>query len=244
MDVISAEFAERPKRRAGLVVLKTDETIEREISQILPIDQNCPLFVTRIYSGEDVTSDTLGQMEIDLPAAATLFPDVDMDVVGYGCTSGATVIGPQRIEELVQSSCKASAVCEPITSVIDAARHLGIKKLAVLTPYVPEVSEKMREHLNRNGLAVTGLASFGIQRDADVARVSGRSIFNGLLEVAKNECDGIFVSCTNLAALDVIPKVEAETGKPVLSSNQALGWAMGRKLGLRPSGQFGRLFQA
>jgi len=38
--------------------------------------------------------------------------------------------------------------------------------------------------------------------------------------------DALFISCTNLRALDLIPTLEKETGVPVMTSNQVLAWDM------------------
>ena len=41
-----------------------------------------------------VTPQTLAQMQTDLPIAARLLPQAfAFDAIGYGCTSGATIIG-------------------------------------------------------------------------------------------------------------------------------------------------------
>ena len=44
-------------------------------------------------------------------------------------------------------------------------------------------------------------------------------------------CDAVFLSCTNLRTLNVIPEIEARIGKPVLSSNQVLAWHLLRLAG-------------
>ena len=51
------------------------------------------------------------------------------------------------------------------------------------------------------------------------------------------------ISCTNLRCLRIIPRIEARTGIPVISSNQALGWHMLRLAGVNERmPAFGRLF--
>ena len=56
-------------------------------------------------------------------------------------------------------------------------------------------------------------------------------------------CDGVFVSCTNLRTLDIIPVAEERLGVPVLASNQVLAWHLLRSVGIdaSPTGG-GRLF--
>jgi maleate isomerase len=57
--------------------------------------------------------------------------------------------------------------------------------------------------------------------------------------------DSIFVAATNFRAIDVIAAVEAETGLPVITSNQAAIWKGLDLLGIRGGRPgFGRLLQA
>ena len=55
----------------------------------------------------------------------------------------------------------------------------------------------------------------------------------------------MFVACTGLRALEIIPEAEARVQKPVLSSNQALAWHLMRLIGIDDSLENGgRLFRA
>ena len=40
------------------------------------------------------------------------------------------------------------------------------------------------------------------------------------------DADGMFISCTNLRTIDVIARLEAELGVPVISSNLATCWGV------------------
>ena len=61
--------------------------------------------------------------------------------------------------------------------------------------------------------------------DARVGRIAPASIREAALELgASTVVDAVFISCTNLKALSIIEELEAKLGKPVISSNQALGW--------------------
>ena len=63
-------------------------------------------------------------------------------------------------------------------------------------------------------------------------------------EAQKGGIDGLFLSCTNLRTLDVIAKLETETGLPVLSSNQVLAWDLARRAEVTlPDNDFGQLFR-
>jgi maleate cis-trans isomerase len=56
------------------------------------------------------------------------------------------------------------------------------------------------------------------------------------------KADGLVISCTDFPTLDAIPRLEAELGKPVISSNTATFWHALRSAGIRDRfAGFGRL---
>ena len=231
--------------RLGLVVLQVDETIEHEFARLLP-PSVVSLNVTRVPSAPDVTPDTLAQMAAQLPAAAALLPNsFQHDAVAYACTSGTTVIGASRATELVHSGCDTAAVTNPLTALIAACAHLGVKRLALLSPYVESVSELLRQRLGEAGIDTPHFGSFNESAEAKVARIDGDSVVQAATALAQGrDCDAVFLSCTNLRTLDVIDVIERLLDRPVLSSNQVLAWHLTQLAGLRlKQPQFGRLWR-
>ena len=105
----------------GLIVLQVDETLEPEFGAYFA-DRKYPLHVTRIPSGIEVTTESLAEMEKALPAAARLLPNArPYNVVGYGCTSASSVIGSERVAELVKQTCNTREVTNPLRSAIACA---------------------------------------------------------------------------------------------------------------------------
>lgn len=228
----------------GLIVLQSDETIEHDFRRLLP-QQGVALYVSRIKSDPEVSRETLGRMEAHMPAAARLLPrPVAFDAVGYGCTSGTSVIGADRVAALVQSGCSTRAVTEPVSALLAACRALGIERLAFLSPYVEPVSDRLRQVLAHGGIQTPVFGTFDEAQETRVARIDGPSICHAARQLmAGRDVDGLFLSCTNLRTLDVIAQIEAETGRPVLSSNQVLAWDMMRRAGVSVhQPDFGRLF--
>lgn len=230
----------------GAIVLSTDESIEPELGQITGALDGVALYHSRIPMVAEVREDTLAQMEADMPASAALLPQaVDFDVIGYGCTSASSVIGSEAVARAIQSVFPKTKVTNPLAAIIAAAERLGIGKIGFISPYVAEVSARLRGRLEEAGFEIAGFGSFEEGDDRVVARITEASIRDAVLRMAREvACDGIVISCTNLRCLNVIEEVERETGLPVLSSNQALGWHMLRLAGVqeaRPG--MGQLFQ-
>ena len=213
----------------GLIVLSTDETIESEMHRYFA-NRTSPIFVSRVQSGENVTTDSLGAMQANLPAAAELLPKSQRyAVVGYGCTSASSLIGSRQVEELVKSGCDTAHVTNPLDAAAICARHLGVARFALLSPYIEEVNEPLRAAFAAKGLSTDVFGSFGESEEAKVVRISKGSIVEAAVALGQEpSTEAVFLSCTNLRTFDAIPEIEARIGKPVLSSNQALSWHMKR----------------
>lgn len=221
------------RARFGLVVLESDETIESEIGAMLA-GEGVALHATRIVMPPQVTRETLAGMERALPAAVALLPGgARFDVIGYGCTSGATVIGPDGVARAVRSVRPEARVTDPISATLAALGHIGARRIGFVTPYVAEVSAAMRSLLEREGFVLAGFGSFEEGDDRVVARIAPASILAAVEAVAAQApCDAVFVSCTNLRVAGIAAEAARRTGVPVLSSNIALGWHMRRLAGL------------
>lgn len=228
----------------GLIVLKTDETIEHEFRTFVP-DDGVALYHSRVPMAADVTAETLGQMREDIPHAAGMLPETaPFDVIGYGCTSGATVIGPDGVAAGIHRHFPRAAVTEPLSAARAAFEALGIRRLALLSPYVEPVSRALREAFEASGTEIAAFASFDEGRESVVARMTPKSLLAAIEEtVSGQDVDGVFMSCTNLRMAPVLAEAERRVGVPVLASNQVLAWHMMRLAGLEdvvPAG--GQLF--
>lgn len=228
----------------GLVALQSDQTIEGDLRRMFAL--NAELYVSRVPSAATVSSDSLAEMEGHLAQAAALLPpQVGYDVVGYGCTSGTAQIGADTIAAQVRAGTSARAVTEPVSALVAACAALDIKTLAILSPYVAEVSNNLRSVLAQSGIATPVFGSFDEAEEARVVRIDSQSIRDAALDLMQGaEVDGLFLSCTNLRTLDVIKPLENALNLPVLSSNLVIGWHMAHLSGVpletRDSSGFGR----
>ena len=232
--------------RLGLIVLRADETIEDDFRRLFDPRQ-VQLHISRVHSGDTVTPGALKAMEHRLTGAASLFPEgARFDAIGYGCTSGAVMIGPERVRALIGGVCRTGAITDPFSAALAAIRALGLRRVGILSPYVASVAEPLCTAFAQAGLEVPLALSFGEDTEANVVRIDPGSIKSAAKRlVAAGGMDGIFLSCTNLRTLDLLEELEAEIGLPVLSSNQVLAWHLGALAACRVSlPRSDRLFRA
>ena len=211
----------------GLIVLQVDETIEGEFREAFRTSKN-QIFVTRIPSGLEVTAKTLTSMEQHISASAKLLPQSrEFSVIGYGCTSASAIIGSEKISDLIKSGCSTREVTNPLLAATEYAKHLGVTKLALLSPYIEEVNTPLRKAFKTNGLSTEAFGTFGEGQEEKVARISESSTIEAAITLGQDpSTEAVFISCTNLRTFNCLDKIANTIDKPVLSSNQSLAWHM------------------
>ncbi|MFT7596674.1 MAG: maleate isomerase [Paracoccaceae bacterium] len=151
-------------------------------------------------------------------------------------------MGADKIAAQVHKGAQTQAVTEPLSALVAASAALGIHRLAFLSPYVETVSGRLRDALRAKGVQTPVFGTFAESEEAKVVRISPDAIRQAALDLAaQGNSDAIFLSCTNLNTLDIIAPLEAETGLPVLSSNQVLAWHMCQLAGVEMTQASGRL---
>ena len=229
----------------GLLVLETDQTIEDEFRFLLP-ETGIALYGARLHNDARITPETLAEMEkLIAPTTRLLTPAVELDAIGYACTSGALVIGEAKVASRVREARPGVAVTDPVSAARAALEALGARRVALLTPYVRRINENLRAALVARGMEIPVMGSFNQEDDNVVARIAPASLASAIVKLGASEaCDAVFVSCTSLRVARIVEEVEAKLGKPVTSSNHALAWHMLRLAGFaRPLPGRGRLFR-
>jgi maleate isomerase len=213
------------KATLGLVVLQADETLEQDFRRLFP-DRGIAIYITRIPSGDELTADSIAAMEAELPRAARLLPRAaQFDAVGYGCTSGTTLIGAEAVTRMVRQGVETPIVTDPLSAALAALQALDVQRLGLVTPYVASIAGPVCDAFAAAGFTLGQTLTFGEEVEARVARIDPNSIKTAVRAASKG-ADAVFLSCTNLRTLDIIDELEAELELPVLSSNQALAWHM------------------
>jgi maleate isomerase len=232
-----------PLGRVGFIALANGYTSEHEVAAMLP--KGLVLYVSRVPNENVVTMSSLKAMESGMVATAALIvPDEKLDVMIYGCTSGTVAMGEDKVTALIQEVRPGVAVTTPITGAFEAFKTLGKRRVTLLTPYITEVTSAMRDYMEKNGLRIVDAANFNVNTSSDMMRVAPEAIAEAAIRLDHPESEATFISCTALRTRTIIETVEKATGKPCVTSNQALAWHAAKLAGcdVRPSG-FGSLFQ-
>jgi len=216
--------------RIGLLVPSSNTTMESEFVRMAPEGVSIHTARMRLV---DATPEALIEMAEDAGRAADLLSTAEVDVIVYGCTTGSLVGGVEWEERLVQRMERETGIpaVTTIRAVVDSLKALEVGRVAVATPYTDDLNHLEREFLQSEGIEVATIRGLGIVRNVDIGRTDG-AVVKRLVDEVAGGADAVFISCTNLPTIDLIEPLEAELGRPVVTSNQASMWAALRSCGL------------
>ena len=233
------------RARIGVVALATDHTMEEEWRAMLAID-GVAFYVARLWNDSKITPETLAALgEAIEPTTRLILPNDDrLDAVAFACTSGAMVLGEEFVDERIRRARPGIAVTDPMRAAYAAMAALGLRRVALFTPYVPTLNDAMRAAIMARGVDVPVMGSLSEPEDLVAAHVAPDSLFDSASALAREpDVDGIFISCTSFRAAGIVQRLEDATGKPALSSNHAMAWHALRLAGVRDAVPgWGRLF--
>lgn len=226
------------------VVAPYDFALDRELWRWVP--DSLDLLLTRTpYEPLTVTvemAQRVGDPAVVAEATRALTTPAPA-VVGYACTSGSFVAGLAGERALVDAMLATGVPAAVTTSgaVVAALRALGAARVAVATPYDEPITRLLVAFLEEAGIGVTATSHLGL--DSAIWTVPREVTLDLVRHTWTEDCEAVFVSCTNLATYDLIPALEEELGVPVVSANQATMWAAVSLAGLAAQGEDQRLLQ-
>jgi len=149
--------------RIGFLVPPGNPTVEPEMTRLAP--KGVTVHFTRMVAHGEAGSHR-GQEERNRSQIAHLDENVALlamvkpAVIAMAHTAMSTTLGRQAERELVERLERSSGIpfITAFGSVLLALAHLGVRRVALATPYSAEATQKTKAHLEAHGLSVP---SFG-----------------------------------------------------------------------------------
>ena len=215
--------------RIGLIIPSVNTTIEPEFARLAP--DGFSFHSARVMLRE-TTPEGLRAMNTEVASASRLVASTNPKVVAYACTSGSFLAGA---EGLAKQTAEISAItgCPVVATsaaMIDALRALGLKRIALATPYLDVLNRIEKQYFESHNIEVLSVAGLGLSGTA-IREVPPEEVIRLVRGADRPEAEAIFVSCTDLRAAETVALLESELGKPVLTSNLVTLWALMRACG-------------
>jgi maleate isomerase len=236
--------------RLGVLVPAGNPTVEPEYYRMAPPGVTVHFARLDTPGQESITGSQDGMVErtrayVDgVPAAARVLAAVAPSVVVFAHTGVTYVIGaaasgalPERLTALTGAPAVMAA-----GAVAAALTQLGVKRLAIGTPYPESISTLSRAYWQAAGFEIVGYHRLeGVQNIYEETEERARDLAR---RADAPGAEAVFLSGTGLPTVGALEKLEAELGKPVISGNQASLWRALRLAGVRqPVSGFGRLLR-
>ena len=198
-----------------------------------------------------LTPERLKRMSEDAVRAMEVFRDYNpVDLAFLSCTSGSLIGGKgydAYLCRVLREKSGAREAYTTTTAVLAALRTLGSRRISIVTPYPDDVNEQERDYFADEGfeiLNINGIVTEDPRKQNLIAKIPPKTIYEFACAHLDLRADTLFLSCTGLTMFDIIADLERDLGVPVVTSNQAAAWMIGRFFGHHgpDAGRLGKLF--
>jgi maleate isomerase len=128
-----------------------------------------------------------------------------------------------------QGVCMGSDACRAALR----AYGRGIKRLGVITPYMPVGDRQVRHFFRDCGFEVVNLLGLKCKSPVLIAHESKQTLRDAISRVNRGKVDAIVQVGTNLAMAEVAAMAEFWLDKPVIAINTAIYWYALRQYGIK-----------
>jgi maleate isomerase len=219
-------------RHFGILVPSTNTTCEIEFSRLPP-----DLQVHTARLGKGGKTPFSPSLDADVAYQSKLLADARVEVIALVQTS-ASLFADDYDAVTVKRMTEASGV-PALTSAqaIGRALHaLGTLRIAMATPYSPEVIERAKRYYEtKYGLTVVVSESLGGADAYAIGKMDAGMAQAAFGRIDRPDIDALVVPGGNFPTLDWIAPWERQFGKPVITTNQAALWAVLGAMGISKS---------
>lgn len=237
----------RGRARFGILVPFTNTNLEADFGLMRP--PGISMHFSRLggYDEDEVPDEAqmqgLGASDLDEPLR--LLMGVKPDVVIYGCTSATLTHGPTFDRKLAAkiSASSGAATVTAAGALLHALRALNLKRIGFASPYVRTINEMAIGFLKQEGIETVSRSEVSetLSNDGQGA-LSPQAVLELGLKADHCDAEVLVLSCTDMRSVEIVEELETATGKPVITSNQAMLYQALKEIAYsEPIGGFGVL---
>lgn len=232
--------------RIGQIVPSSNITMETEIPAMLAARQLIHPERFTYHSSrmrmKTVSKDELAAMDAESDRCALELSDAAVDVMGYACLVAIMSMGPgyhrdsqKRLRARTEENGADTPVVTSAGALVDALKVMNAKRVVVVAPYMKPLTEMVVNYIREESIEVLDYRALEIPNNLDVARHDPSNLPDIVTEMDLDQVDAIVLSaCVQMPSLPAVSKVEALTGKPVVTAAIATTYAMLKSLELEP----------
>ena len=210
------------KGKIGLLVPAGNRVILPEFYRVAP--SGVAFFETRmIVQGSWISEESNFSMIGNARRGLEELKICNVDVSVLACTATSFLKGMDWDRAFVAEGEREMEI--PVTtttlSLIEALRSLNTGKIAIASPWAPDINNRAADYLEASGFEVVHAFSEPIDRIRvnDQAPEFAHSL---AMKADAPAAEAVCIFATDLRSIEILPALEKALGKPVISSNQAI----------------------
>ena len=232
--------------RIGQVVPSSNTTMETEIPAMLRAREQIRPERFTFHSArmrmKNVTKEELAQMDAASDRCALELSDARVDVLGYACLVAIMATGKgyhrqseARLREATRANGGDAPVVTSAGALVDGLRVMKARRIALVAPYMRPLTELVVDYIRHEGVEVADWRALEIPDNVEVGRHDPARLPSVAADMDVSTVDAIVLSaCVQMPSLAAVDKVQAITGKPVVTAAIATAYAMLKALKLEP----------
>ncbi len=223
------------RAKIGVIVPPTNTVNEAEWNLMAP--DGVTIHAARMALHLDTSSDAgKAALYADVERTVSDLAEAGLDAIAYGCTAGSMVQPATALGDFMTKASGTNSVTTA-ASIVAALDAMGVKRIAVATPYHDALNDHEVVFLEGAGFEVVHIQGLGIgaggpEEYPQIARTEQSDIEDHILKSDREGAEAMVVSCTDFPVLGLIVGLETTLAKPVITSNQATFWAALRVAGI------------
>lgn len=230
--------------RIGQIVPSSNVTMEREIPAMLRARETILPERFSFHSArmrmKSVTKDELEAMDRDSDRCALELSDARVDVLGYACLVAIMAMGKgyhrvsqERLHQRTVDNGAPAPVISSAGALVDGLKLMGAKRVSILCPYMKPLTQLVVDYIEHEGIEVKDFVALEIQDNLKVGAQDPMAPAELYKRLDIKGVDALVLSaCVQMPSLAAIPRVEAESGVPVVSAAAATTHQMLKALNL------------
>jgi maleate isomerase len=232
--------------RIGQIVPSSNTTMETEIPAMLRLREQIRPERFTFHSSrmrmKTVKKDELAAMDAESDRCVVELSDARVDVLGYACLVAIMSMGlgyhresQERLQAHTERNEGKAPVITSAGALVDGLNVIGARRIALVAPYMIPLTETVVDYIRHEGFEVSDWRALQIPDNLEVGRHDPAKLPGIVAQMNTADVDAIVLSaCVQMPSLAAISRVEAMTGKPVITAAVATAYAMLKALNLEP----------
>jgi maleate isomerase len=227
------------RRKFGVIAPSTNTSVQPEFEAMRPV--GVTNHFSRIVIPDDPVKSNEDFLKLMDNIRATIMDAVDSvmtcrpDYLVMGMSAETFwdgLEGSVELERRVEQRAGVKVAMGSDACQAALRRYGAIKRIGVITPYMPVGDEQVRKFFTDCGFEVVHLKGLKCQSPMLIAHVSEKELRDAIIEVNDSSVEAIVQVGTNLAMARVAGVAEFWLDKPVIAINTATYWWALRQNGI------------